>query len=349
MEKTNAARRLSFASDYMEGCHPRILQRLAETNMEQSPGYGLDGHSEAARRLIREACQAPDAEIFFLAGGTQANAVTLGALLRPWQCVLAAGSGHISVHEAGAIEAGGHKVAALPHRDGRLAAQDVRRAFRDWQEDANRDHMPMPGLVYLSQPTECGTLYSLAELEALGEACREAGMLLYVDGARLAYALGCPANDASLADIASIADAFYIGGTKCGALFGEAVVFPRPGTAPRFFTQVKRAGALLAKGRIAGIQFQALFEDGLYARLGRQAVAAANRIRDALCARGFRLAYPSPTNQIFVELSAEERAGLERIADIAFWEKSGEGRAVMRIATSWATREEDVDALLAQL
>ncbi len=349
MEQGNDARRLSFASDYMEGCHPRILQRLAETNMEQSPGYGLDAHSEAARRLIREACRAPEAEVFFLAGGTQANAVTLGALLRPWQCVLAAGSGHISMHEAGAIEAGGHKVAVLPHSDGRLSADAVRAAARDWQEDANREHMVMPGMVYLSQPTEYGTLYSLAELESIGRACREAGMLLYVDGARLAYALGCPANDAGLADIARIADAFYIGGTKCGALFGEAVVFPRPGTAPRFFTQVKRAGALLAKGRIAGIQFETLFEDGLYAELGRRAVAAADRIRAALRARGLRLACPSPTNQIFVELSPDERARLERIANIAFWEKGADGRTVMRIATSWATREEDVDALLAQL
>ena len=314
--------KLYFASDYMQGAHPAVLQRLLENNLVPSAGYGTDAFSEAAREKIRQACSTPEADVFFLTGGTQCNALVLTALLKPWQGVIAADSGHISVHEAGAVECGGHKVITLPQQGGKLRPADVEGCILGWQKDQNRDHLVMPGAVYLSHPTEFGTLYTLSELEALSRLCRANGLTLYLDGARLAYALACPENELSLRDLGRLCDAFYIGGTKCGALFGEAVVFPRPGTAPRFFTQVKRAGALLAKGRIAGIQFQALFEDGLYARLGRQAVAAANRIRDALCARGFRLAYPSPTNQIFVELSPDERARLGRIADIAAGRKA---------------------------
>ena len=351
--------KLSFASDYMEGAHPEILRRLMETNLEKTAGYGLDAYSEAAREKIRAACDAPEAEIHFLVGGTQTNATVIDALLRPWQGVVAARTGHVSVHEAGAIEFGGHKVLELEPANGKITAEQVRHCFDSWRQDGNREHMVMPGLVYISQPTEYGTLYSLSELEAIHRACRESGMALYLDGARLAYALACPENDATLSDIARLCDAFYIGGTKCGALFGEAVVFPRPGTAPHFFTVVKQHGALLAKGRVAGIQFDALFTDGLYGKIGANAVRAADRIRRALREKGYRLAFDAPTNQIFIALEKAEtyraylgkhRAeALSQRVEMGFWENLDDGRVVMRIATSWATSREDVDRLIACL
>ena len=341
--------KLRFTSDYMEGAHPAILNRLVETNFEQTAGYGTDEYSEAAREKIRAACAAPEAEIHFLVGGTQANATVIDALLRPWQCIVAASTGHINVHEAGAIEFGGHKVLGLEPRDGKLEADSVARCIETWQRDENRDHVPMPGAVYISQPTECGTLYSLSELEALSRVCRGAGIPLYLDGARLAYALACPENDAALPDIARLCDAFYIGGTKCGALFGEAVVFPRPGVVSHFFTIVKQHGALLVKGRIAALQFDALFTGGLYGEIGMSAIDAADRIRAALAQKGYALAFPAPTNQIFVALDRERAEALSRDVEMGFWENLPDGRVVMRIATSWATRPEAVDRLIARL
>ncbi len=341
--------KLRFASDYQEGAHPEVLRRLVETNLEQSPGYGTDAYTASAKAKIRAACAAPEAEVYLLTGGTQTNATVIDALLRPWQGVAAAETGHISVHEAGAVEFCGHKVITLPQRDGKLAPETVRACLAAYAGDENREHMVMPGLVYLSQPTESGTLYTLAELEAIRAACDAYGAGLYVDGARLAYALACPENDVSLPDLARLCDAFYIGGTKCGALFGEAVVFPRPGTAPHFFTLVKQHGALLAKGQIAGVQFDALFTDDLYGRVGRTAMAAAARIREALTEKGYRLAFPSLTNQIFVELDEEELARLSARVEMSFWERTPQGRTIMRIATSWATTEAQVDALIALL
>ena len=344
-----ADEKLFFASDYMEGAHPAILRRLAETNLLHTPGYGLDAFSESARGKIREACRAPEADVFFLAGGTQANATVLDAMLRPWQGVIAASSGHVSAHEAGAIEYGGHKVLELPHTDGKLSADAIGRYAAAWYEDENREHMVMPGVVYISQPTECGTLYSLEELEAIHRICRQYGLSLYLDGARLAYALACPENDAALPDIACLCDAFYIGGTKCGALFGEAVVFPKHNTVPRFFTIMKQHGALLAKGRIAGIQFETLFTDGLYEQIGAHAVSAADRIRKALEEKGYRLTFRTPSNQIFVTLTRAQAAALTARAELAFWENPDEEHTVMRIATSWATSPDDVDRLIALL
>ena len=338
--------RLFFASDYMEGAHPAIMKRLAETNMEHTAGYGLDEYSERAREKIRAACGAPGAAVFFLVGGTQTNATVIDALLRPWQGVVSAETGHIAVHEAGAIEFGGHKVLTLPHKDGKITAAQVARCVDAWRQDDNRAHTVMPGMVYISQPTEYGTLYALEELEALSAVCRGAGLPLYLDGARLAYALATPINDAGLADIARLCDAFYIGGTKCGALLGEAVVFPKPAIAPHFFTIVKQHGALLAKGRVAGIQFDALFTDGLYGEVGRNAVDAANRIRAALDAKGYAQPFVAPTNQIFVALSPERAKALSRRVEMGFWENLEDGRTVMRIATSWATDPEDVDRLI---
>ena len=337
--------KLSFASDYLEGAHPRILERLMETNMVKSAGYGLDAFSESAREKIRATCHAPEAEIHFLVGGTQANATVIDAMLASYQGVVAADTGHINSHEAGAIELNGHKVLALPNINGKITAKQIADYTESYRADANHDHVVMPGMVYLSQPTEFGTLYSLSELEAISSVCHEAGLKLYVDGARLAYALACPENDVTLSELARLVDAFYIGGTKCGALFGEAVVFPGKETVPHFFSIVKQHGALLAKGRIAGIQFDTLFTDGLYFEIGNQAQKAADRIRKALTAYGYELSIHSPTNQIFVRFTDAQAAALEQEVDLSFWEKE-EGHVIMRIATSWATRMEDVEALI---
>ncbi len=340
-------KRLPFASDYQQGAHPRILERLAAANMEANAGYGMDAHSEHARKFICDVCSAPQAEVHFLVGGTQANAVTIDALLAPWQGVVAASSGHVSVHEAGAIEACGHKVIQLPETDGKLGAADVDALATSWEQDENRDHMVMPGLVYISQPTEYGTLYSLRELIALRAACDKHDMRLYVDGARLAYALAAPANDVTLADLARLADAFYVGGTKCGALLGEAVVFPKPETCPHFFTLVKRRGALLAKGMVAGIQFETLFSDGLYQQIGQRAVEQARRIARAFDDAGCELMYPQQTNQVFVALDEKQYVHLSERVEMSFWERVADGRTVGRLATSWASSNEDVDALVA--
>ena len=345
----NTENRLSFASDYMEGAHPLILQRLSETNLLKSAGYGLDHFSEAARKKIRSACRTPEADIFFLSGGTQTNAVMIDALLRPWQGVIAAQSGHISVHEAGAVESGGHKVLALPHRNGKLSAEDIRNCLEAWLQDANRDHMVMPGMVYLSHPTEYGTLYSLAELRELSEVCRTYRIPLYLDGARLAYALACPENDISLPDLGALCDAFYIGGTKCGTLFGEALVIPKHGAVPHLFTMIKQHGALLAKGRITALQFDVLFTDNLYQDIGRSAIESAGRIRDALVRKGYELAIPSPTNQIFILLTKKQAEDLSEKVEMSFMEQTDDGRVMMRIVTSWATGPEETDRLIACL
>ena len=339
----------SFASDYLEGAHPLIMQRLAETNLVQSAGYGLDTFSDSARDKIRAACGAPEADIFFLAGGTQTNVTMIDAMLRPYQGVIAASSGHVSVHEAGAIEFGGHKVLTIPSPDGKITAEQIDQLITSYWQDQNHDHMVMPGMVYISQPTELGTLYSLAELTAISRVCRGREIPLYLDGARLAYALACPENDVSLPDIAANCDAFYIGGTKCGALFGEAVVIPRHNAVPHLFTIIKQHGALMAKGRIAGIQFETLFTDGLYGRIGKTAIDAADRIRRALADRGYRFAFPSPTNQIFILLEDAQAEELCRKVDLSFWEKPDASHTILRIATGWATRDEDVSALISLL
>ncbi|MBQ8072857.1 MAG: low specificity L-threonine aldolase [Clostridia bacterium] len=345
----SAIEKPSFASDYQEGAHPAILDQLCKTNLMKTPGYGADAFSEAARIKIRAACDAPEADIHFLVGGTQTNATVIDALLRSYQGVVAAETGHIHVHEAGAIEFGGHRVITLPQENGKITAEALQACNEAYWKDDNRDHMVMPGMVYLSQPTEYGTLYSLKELEAISLVCHTYHIPLYVDGARLAYALACPENDVSLPDLARLCDAFYIGGTKCGALFGEAVVFPRRDTVPHFFSIVKQHGALLAKGRIAGLQFDVLFTDGLYQKTGERAMAAAERIRAALAEKGYRFAFPSPTNQIFILLTREQAADLSQKVDLGFWEKPDEDHVIMRIATSWATSDDDVERLIACL
>ncbi len=341
--------KLYFASDYQEGAHPAIMARLCETNLQKSEGYGTDAFCASAREKIRAACGCPDAAVHFLVGGTQTNATVIGALLRSYQGVIAAETGHISTHEAGAVELGGHKVLTLPHRLGKLDAGTIRACCEAYWSDANRDHMVMPGMVYLSQPTEFGTLYSLAELTAIGEVCRSYHMPLYVDGARLAYALACGENDVTLEDLARLCDVFYIGGTKCGALFGEAVVIPDPDLLPRFFTVVKQRGALLAKGRLLGIQFDTLFTDGLYLRIGAPAIRAAEAMRGIFRRAGYRFAFESPTNQVFVILEDGEMERLAGRVVFSFWEKYDETHTVVRFVAGWATAEEEIGQLAAAI
>ncbi len=336
----------NFMSDYMEGAHPLILQRLLETNMEKTPGYGLDKYCETAKEKIRRACNCPQAEIQFLMGGTQTNATVIDALLRPYQGVISAESGHISTHEAGAIEFCGHKVLTLPQTLGKLKPEDLERYLSEFASDGNRDHMVMPGMVYISFPTEYGTIYSKDELERVSGICRKYNIPLYLDGARLAYGLTSENSDVTLEDIARLCDVFYIGGTKCGALFGEAVVITKPGLIPHFFTIVKQHGALLAKGWLIGIQFDTLFTDGLYLKIARHANEMAVKMKEGLLENGYRLWFDSPTNQQFVILENRQMQSLSEKVGFSFWERHDDKHTVIRLATSWASKEDDVTELI---
>lgn len=331
-----------FDSDYMAGAHPEIIRRLAETNLEHTIGYGLDAYSEEARRRIREACSAPNALVQFLIGGTQTNATVIDALLHRHEGVLAAESAHINVHESGAVEHSGHKVLTLPAHNGKVEANDVANYLHNFYRDDTCEHMVAPGMLYITQPTEFGTLYSLNELETLSAICHEYNMPLYLDGARLAYALASPAADFTLPDLARLCDVFYIGGTKCGALFGEAVVAPNPDRLPHFFPLVKQHGALLAKGRLQGLQFITLFTDNLYEKIAENAVLLAQRLRKAFEVQGYRIAIDSPTNQQFFILPNDLVDKLLQYITFEYWGPRGETESTVRFVTSWATEEEAV-------
>lgn len=349
MEKKPISFPLPFASDYMTGAHPDVFAALTATNDLPSDGYGTDTWSESAREKIRASCGAPGAEVRFVTGGTQVNAVAIGALLRPYEGVIAADTGHVALHEAGAIEAGGHKVLTLPQENGKLTAERIREYLSRFYADEAWEHMVLPGMVYLSQPTEYGTLYSKAELTSIRGVCLEYGLKLYADGARLAYALASPENDLTLSDLASLCDAFSIGGTKCGALFGEALVVPDPSVAPHLFTFIKRSGALLAKGRLLGVQFDALFADGLYARIGKPAIEAADLLRKGFREKGIPLAIDSPTNQLFPVVKNERLAPLAEKVSYTYWEPFDEARTVIRVATNWSTTADEAAKLLEQI
>ncbi|OUN78975.1 low specificity L-threonine aldolase [Alistipes sp. An54] len=340
---------LHFDCDYMEGAHPEVMRRLLETNLEQTPGYGCDPHTERARELIRQACGAPQAEVHFLVGGTQTNATVIDGLLRRHEGVLAAESGHINVHEAGAIEAAGHKVLTLPSHEGKVRAEEVDRWIEEFYRDETWPHMVAPGMLYLSHPTEFGTLYTLSEMEAIHAVCQRYSIPLYLDGARLGYALASEENTLTLRDIARLCEVFYIGGTKTGLLFGEAVVITRPELLPHFFTLVKQHGALLAKGRLLGVQFETLFTEELYLRIARQAISTARRLKEALLAKGYRLHIDSPTNQQFFVLPNREIDRLSQYATFELWGPRGKEESVVRFVTSWATTDEQIDALTARL
>ena len=340
---------LYFDNDYLCGAHPLIMKRLNETNMQPTVGYGLDEYCENARRLIREACGAPQAAVHFLVGGTQTNATVIDGLLARHEGVLAADSSHVNVHESGAIEASGHKVLVLPSHDGKVLAADVDRYIRDFYGDETYEHMVAPGMVYISQPTEYGTLYSRKELEDLHDVCRKHDIPLYADGARLGYALASPETDVTIKDMARLCDVFYIGGTKVGALFGEAVVCTRQDLLKHFFPLVKQHGALLAKGRLLGIQFETLFTDNLYMKIGEHAVRMAVKLKNAFRDRGYELFMDSPTNQQFFRLPNEKVDELAQHVGFSVCGARGETHSVIRLVTSWSTSEEDVDALIALL
>ncbi|MBO5916549.1 MAG: aminotransferase class V-fold PLP-dependent enzyme [Bacteroidales bacterium] len=336
-----------FDSDYMAGAHPQVMQALVESNLEQTTGYGSDAYTAQAAALIRQACDAPQARVHFLVGGTQTNATVIDGLLARHQGVLAAESAHINVHESGAIEASGHKVLTLPQHEGKVKADEVKAYIDAFYRDDSYEHMVAPGMLYISFPTEYGTLYSLQELSDLSQVCHEADIPLYVDGARMGY--GLAASDVSLPDLARLCDVFYIGGTKMGALFGEAVVINNDKLLKHFFPLIKQHGALLAKGRLLGVQFKALFSKGLYEEIGREAVAKALRLKAAFVEKGYQLEVDSPTNQQFFRLPNSLIDRLKQEASFEYWGPRGQQESVVRFVTSWATSDEDIDQLIALL
>lgn len=340
---------IQFQCDYSEGAHPRILERMMQTNFEQTVGYGEDHYCDMARVLVQKACGRPDADVHFLVGGTQANATVISSVLRPHQGVLCVRSGHINVHETGAIEHSGHKVLALEGTDGLLSADSVRAAMEEHLAEDGPEHTVQPGMVYISFSTEVGTVYTLSQLKELSAVCREYGLPLFIDGARMGYGLASDGCDVTLNDIADLADVFYIGGTKQGALFGEAVVIVNESLKKDFRYFIKQNGGMLAKGRLLGIQFMTLFEDGLYFELSEHAVAQAMRIRDAFASKGYKFLVESPTNQQFPILPNSEMDRLSADFKFSVWQKIDEGHTAVRFCTSWATKAEAVDALLAAI
>jgi len=340
---------IHFESDYLEGAHPKILERLVETNMDKTEGYGEDPYCASARDKIRKACDCPNAAIYFLVGGTQTNSTVIKALLRSFEGVMDAPSGHISCHEAGAIEAGGHKVFPLPSVDGKISGEEVDKFMKAFLADGNRDHMVRPGMVYISQPTEYGTLYTKKELEELSKVCRAHKIPLFMDGARLGYGLAASCNDVTLPDIAKLCDIFYIGGTKVGALFGEALVMPDPDLIPDFFPMIKQMGASLAKGRLLGIQFETLFTDDLYFKISKHAIEMADKLEQGLKDKEYKFYINSPTNQKFIIVDNGKLEELGKSIFYEYVEAYDDGHTVIRFCTSWATAEEDLDKLLALL
>ncbi len=337
---------IRFECDYAEGAHPRILERLIQTNFEQTKGYGEDEHSENARNIIRRLCENESADVHFLVGGTQTNTTVIASILRPHQGVISATTGHINVHETGAIEATGHKVLALPTNNGKLTAEQIEQAYTEHWNDANHEHVVQPGMVYISNPTEGGTIYTRQELQALSDTCRKNNLPLFMDGARIGYGLAAENNTLTLPDIAKMCDVFYIGGTKVGALFGEAVVITNETLKKDFRYLIKQRGGMLAKGRLLGIQFETLLEDSLYFEISHHAVQMAMMIRNAFRAKGFSFMCESPTNQQFPILTNEQTDRLSQKYAFELWMKPDDNHAAVRFCTSWATREEDVQALI---
>lgn len=340
---------IRFNSDYTEGCHPAILERLAETNMEQTPGYGTDEHCKRAAELIKKACDAPDADVHFLVGGTQTNVTVITSALKHYQGVITANSGHINVHETGAIEACGHKCLVLDTSDGKLTAEMIDRYTKAHFADDSFEHIVQPKMVYISNPTEVGTIYTKAELQAIYETCNANDLYLFLDGARLGYGLASRENDLTLADVAALTDVFYIGGTKVGALFGEAVVITNDALKPDFRYNIKQRGGMLAKGRLLGIQFETLFEEDRYMEVSRHAARLAEKLKDELAAVGVGFIVDSPSNQQFPILPDAVLDKLREKYSFEFNAKVDDTHSAVRFCTSWATKEENIDALLADI
>jgi len=340
---------IRFDCDYTQSAHPRILERLLEVAHEQHPGYSEDAHCDKARAYIREACGAPDAAVHFLVGGTQANTTVISSILRPHQGVIAADTGHISLHETGAIESTGHKVLELPGHEGKLKAEQIAEAYDAHWKDADHEHIVQPGMVYISHPTESGTMYTLAELEAISAVCKDRGLPLFIDGARLGYGLAAAGTDVTLQDVTRLCDVFYIGGTKLGTLFGEAVVITNEALKKDFRYLIKRHGGMLAKGFLLGIQFECMFEDGLYFDISRHAVDEAMRLRQAILDAGLPLEYDTTANQSFPRVPDTVADKLRKDFSFALWGKPNDTHSVIRFCTSWATKPEDVDTLIAAI
>ena len=353
--------RISFSSDYTKGAHPLILKRLTETNFEQIDGYGTDEYCKSAAEKIKKACGCPDGEVFFLVGGTQTNQTIIDMLLQPYEGIVAAETGHIAAHEAGAIEHAGHKVLTVPGRGeekdtekygsdiGKLSAAEVDKLISNFYDDANHEHMVFPGAVYISHPTEYGTLYTKKELENISSVCKKYNIPLFIDGARLGNGHMSKRADVTIEDIAKYADVFYIGGTKVGALFGEAVVFTKGVTTKHPIPVIKQHGALLAKGWLLGLQFDTLFTDNLYFDISKKAIEAADLLKEGLKSKGYKIFLDSPTNQQFVVVSNEKLEELSKNVRYGFWEKYDEDHTVIRFATDWATETADVERLLSYL
>lgn len=335
---------IRFESDYTQGATPEIIERLVQTNLEMTPGYGEDEYCLSAAQKIKEEIGQTTADVHFLVGGTQTNLLFISSVLRPHQGVMCAHTGHINVHETGAVEATGHRVIPLESEDGTVRAQQVRDALEAHYKDVTFEHQVQPAMVYISFPTENGTLYSKAQLTELSQTCREYGIPLYLDGARLGYGLMSDGCDLTMRDIAALCDAFYIGGTKVGALFGEALVITNDSYKKDFRYIEKQKGAMLAKGRLLGLQFDTLFTDGLYYKISAHAVRLAKKIRTALEEKGIPLYFDSPTNQQFPVLTDEQMKSLSEDFAFSYWCKVGDKHAV-RFCTSWATKEADVEKL----
>lgn len=336
---------ISFANDYVAGAHPKVLEKLVETNMVHQPGYGTDEYCRSAAEKIRKACNLEDAQVYFITGGTQTNQVVISTMLDDSEGVISAHTGHVNAHEAGAIEYSGHKVIAIPGEKGKLAAQDVEKYIRDFFQDDSHTHMVYPGMVYISFPTEYGTIYTKSELEELSKVCKSHDIPLFIDGARLGYGLCAKECDVTLAELAGLCDVFYIGGTKVGALCGEAVVFTHQNMPKRFVTKVKQRGAMLAKGRLLGVQFDALFTDDLYMKISRHAIDMAERLREIFTSYHYEFFLDSPTNQQFIIMENSQIEKLREKVNFAFWEAYDDTHTVVRFATSWSTTTEELEAL----
>ena len=339
----------SFTNDYSEGAHPKIMKALIETNDEQCAGYGLDKYCLEATRLLKRQLQNDNVDIHYLVGGTQTNQIIIDTTLKPYEGVVSAETGHVSVHEAGAIEYTGHKVLTVPQHNGKIDATELKDFLETFFNDGNHEHMVFPGMVYISHPTEYGTLYTKDELEKISTICREFELPLFLDGARLGYGVMAKETDVDIKTIAKYCDIFYIGGTKIGALCGEAVVFTKNNMPKHFTTMVKQHGALLAKGRLLGVQFDALFTDNLYFDIAKNAIYMAELLKKGLADKGYKFYLDSPTNQQFIILENSKMNELSKYVRFSFWEKYNDSHTVVRFATSWATKREDVESLIALL
>ncbi len=337
---------LKFENDYCEAATPEILNKLLETTYVKTAGYGVDEFCESAKEKIRKEIGIPGAQMYFLAGGTQTNQIAINSMLKSYEGVVACDTGHVNVHEAGAIEFSGHKVLTLPNHNGKMCADELKELLVKFYADESFDHMVFPGMVYISHPTELGTLYTKEELKSLHSVCEEYKIPLYLDGARLGYGLMAEGTDVTIKDIAELTDLFYIGGTKVGALYGEALIFTKNNMPKYFHTIVKQHGAMAAKGRVLGIQFDTLFTDGLYYEISKNAIKTATRLKEGLKEKGYEFLIDSPTNQIFVIATKEQLTKFEGKVKYTTWEKINEDKTAIRFVTSWATSMEDIEELI---